>query len=475
MEKNYSNEMSQFLTEKNSAYKTSRTRLTTLIVALLLFLVAGILNVCQGQIYVNTFTGASACPTNGNTPSMATNSTGAALTRNTITCQSTANVFNSTTLNVTSSVSNTSYIEFSATANSGYQLNLTSLSFFRQASNSAPNQLEVRYSTDGFSTSTSWGAAPVSPTTGTTATWDFADFSTSSGGTVTFRVYPYGTTRADLTTPAVATGTFRLDDVTINGTVTSSSSISVGALTPSGSFTTTVGTPSSSKTFSLTGTGLTSNLTVAAVSGYEYSDDGFATAGQSSLTYSTASVSKTISVRLTGASTGTFNGTVTITSTGASGSPNTSISLTGTVNSLTPTISVGSLTPGTSFTATTGTPSSAQTFTLSGTNLSANLTVSAVTGYEYSDDGFATAGQSSLTYSTATVSKTISVRLTAASAGTFNGTINIASTGATGSPSTISLTGSVTDPVPTISVGSLTPAGSFSTVVATPSTVKLLH
>ena len=416
----------------------------SLFLCLSLFMIT---NVSNAQIYLNTFTGASNCPTNGNTPAMATNSTGTPLTRSTITCNSTANVFNSTTLNITGSVSNTSYIEFSATANAGFQLNLTSLTFFRQASNSAPNQLEVRYSTDGFSTSTQWGAAPNSPTAGTNITWDFTDFSTSTAGTVTFRFYPYGTQRADLTGASSATGTFRMDDVTLNGTVTavSSSSIAVGALTPAGSFTTNVGTPSSVKTFTVSGSSLTANLTVSAVTGYEYSTDGFATAGQTSLSFSPPTVSQTVSVRLTGASVGTFNGTATIASTGATGSP-ASITLNGTVNSLTPIINVGALTPGTSFSTFTGTPSAAQVFTVSGSNLSANLTVSSVTGYEYSVDGFATAGQSSLSLAAPTVSQTVSVRLTGASQGTFNGTITIASSGATGSPATITLNGTVSTP-----------------------------
>ena len=177
-------------------------------------------NESWAQLYVNTFTGTGACPTQGNTPTVATNATGAALSRSTITCTTANNVANSTTLNVTSSVNTSSYLEFSVTANAGYQLNLTSMSFLRQGSASAPNQLDVRYSTNGFTSNTAWGAAPVTPTAGTVATWDFTDFSTAAGGTVTFRIYPYGTTRCDLTTPAVATGTFRVDDVTINGTVT---------------------------------------------------------------------------------------------------------------------------------------------------------------------------------------------------------------------------------------------------------------
>ena len=177
-------------------------------------------NITDPLIYLNTFTGVSACPTNGNVPTMVTNSTGTPLTRNTIACTVAANVFNSNTLNNTSSINPASYIEFSVSATIGHQLNLRSMSFFRQASGTAPNKLEVRYSTDGFVTSTSWGAAPNSPTTGTVATWDFDDFSTLMLGTVTFRIYPYGTQRADNTsTPAAATGAFRVDDVTVYGTV----------------------------------------------------------------------------------------------------------------------------------------------------------------------------------------------------------------------------------------------------------------
>ncbi|GAB2563591.1 T9SS type A sorting domain-containing protein [Spirosoma aerophilum] len=129
-------------------------------------------------------------------------------------------MFNSATLNNTNSVNNSSYIEFSVTANANAQLNVASLSFKRDASNSAPNQLEVRYSTDGFATFTSWGAAPNTPTTGASITWNFADFSVPSGTTLTFRFYPYGTQRADLGTGTSSgtTGTFSVDDVSLIGT-----------------------------------------------------------------------------------------------------------------------------------------------------------------------------------------------------------------------------------------------------------------
>jgi len=172
------------------------------------------------QFYLINFTGSATCPTPGNVPVMAQNSTGTGLTRSTMNCSAISSVFGSTNANITANVLNTSYIEFSATAASGFQLNVTSLSFFRQGSGTAPAQLEVRYSTDGFATSNAWGSAPNTPSTGSVATWDFTDFSTGNGGTVTFRIYNFGTVSVNGGTSQTG-GTFRLDDVTINGTVSS--------------------------------------------------------------------------------------------------------------------------------------------------------------------------------------------------------------------------------------------------------------
>ncbi len=178
------------------------------------------------QLTVNQFTGTGACPTQGNTFSSVTNASVAPMSRSTINCTSTGDVFNSSTLNVTAARNNSSYIEFSITANSGFVLNLTSLSFFRQATSTAPNSLIVSYSTDAanfdmtrvdMATSTT----PPSPS-GAVLTWTFpSTITTGNGGTVTFRFYPFGTTRADLMAGAASpSGNFRLDDVSLLGTVT---------------------------------------------------------------------------------------------------------------------------------------------------------------------------------------------------------------------------------------------------------------
>lgn len=84
------------------------------------------------------------------------------------------------------------------------------------------------------------------------------------------------------------------------------------------------------------------------------------------------------------------------------------------------------------FTAAQGTPSSPQTVSVSGSNLSGDLTVTAPAGFEVSADGLNYAASVALTPSSGTVSaSTISVRLTGAVAGDFSGNVSFASTGAT--------------------------------------------
>lgn len=125
------------------------------------------------------------------------------------------------------------------------------------------------------------------------------------------------------------------------------------------------------------------------------------------------------------------------------------------------------------FSTATGTPSSAQTFTLVGTNLTNPGALSGPTGYEFSTNGFSTSGTSTLSFPlTGTIFTgqpiTISVRLTGASAGSPGGNISIVSTGA--STVTIGVTGTVTNPFPTLTVtGSFS---AFNTVAGTESSIQ---
>ena len=88
----------------------------------------------------------------------------------------------------------------------------------------------------------------------------------------------------------------------------------------------------------------------------------------------------------------------------------------------------------TAFTTTYGTPSAAQTFSVSGINLNANLVATAPAGFEVSSDGTTYGGTATFTQSGGSASGTLYVRLaaTAAVAGTYNSqNIVLSSTGAT--------------------------------------------
>ncbi|MFA5011869.1 MAG: T9SS type A sorting domain-containing protein [Ignavibacteria bacterium] len=89
----------------------------------------------------------------------------------------------------------------------------------------------------------------------------------------------------------------------------------------------------------------------------------------------------------------------------------------------------GTLTP---FSTTVGTPSASQTYTVSATNLTADLVITPPTGYQVRENGVGSFG-SSLTFTpvSGTVSsKTIEVRFNPGGVGTYSGNIENASTGA---------------------------------------------
>lgn len=174
---------------------------------------------------------------------------------------------------------------------------------------------------------------------------------------------------------------FSLDDISITGTGIGSPALSVGALTPAGTFSTTTGTPSANKTFTISGSSLTNPVNVTVVAGYEYSTNGGGSWTSSNFSFPGPSVSETVTVRLTGAAPGTFNGSVAISSTGASGSP-ASVVTNGTVSPPSPILSTsGTLTK---FYANNGITSDVQIFTVSGSFLSADAVVGPLAGYEFS-------------------------------------------------------------------------------------------
>ena len=179
--------------------------------------------------------------------------------------------------------------------------------------------------------------------------------------------------------PASAKYNF-LGEVMIPVTVNPELNLSTNSLT---GFRTRNGTASPSKSVSINGTNLTSNVTasVLAESGFEVSTNNSTFGSSVSLPMTSGTLSAPLYVRLaTSATIGNKTATLSISST----SSNKSITLSGeVVDASLPYISV---TPEalTNFETKAGTPSTSANFTVDAFNLSGNLTANATTGFEIS-------------------------------------------------------------------------------------------
>ena len=134
-----------------------------------------------------------------------------------------ANSFNSTTWNITATLStNTNYISFTVAPAAGYQLTLTSLDYAMNGSNTGPGTDQWGFSTDGGSTWTMESPFHVTYASVTSlSNWDFADVVAT--GSVELRFWAYGLTSINGGTSA-ANGTTRIQNITgndliLNGTV----------------------------------------------------------------------------------------------------------------------------------------------------------------------------------------------------------------------------------------------------------------
>ncbi|HPS40012.1 MAG TPA: chitobiase/beta-hexosaminidase C-terminal domain-containing protein [Candidatus Cloacimonadota bacterium] len=208
-----------------------------------------------------------------------------------------------------------------------------------------------------------------------------------------------------------------------------------GSLT---AFSTTTGTPSANQSYTLSGSNLTANISVAVPAGFVISTDQSTWLSSLSLA---STFSGSVYVRMTGTSAGSFSGNITHNSTGAT---EVTLAVSGTVTDPTPTINAtGTLNP---FTAIVGTPSAAQSYTLTGSFLTASIVVTPPAGFEISTDG--TTYNSSVSVAS-TYNGLIYVRLTGATVGSYSGNITHTSAGATQVDKAVS--GTVSNPVgPTI-------------------------
>lgn len=243
-------------------------------------------------------------------------------------------------------------------------------------------------------------------------------------------------------------------DVDFNGTVTAAPTPTINVSTSSlTGFTYVEGAgPSAEQSFTIEGSNLTADISIAAPTNYEISEtSGSGFTNSITLTQSSGSVATTtIYVRMVSGlmnANSPFNETVTATSAGAT---DATVDVEGTVTVATAVnISTNSLT-GFSYLQTTGGPSNFQSFDVDGSGLTGDIDITAPANYEIS----ATSGSGyttslSLTPITGTVSATtIYVRLKGsllAVNSPFNEDITVSSTGV--SDQTIALEGEVIDNV----------------------------
>lgn len=164
-----------------------------------------------------------ALPATGVAADLSTSSGLNQLSRVGVVYSSAANSYNSNTWNLTDTFNtNNSYITFSLTPVTGYEMTLTTLQYAINGSNTAPGTGRWGYSIDGGAFVLQDPFNLLNPAPSGLSTWDFVDFTTA--GTVEFRFWAYGA--ASITNGTSMTGgTIRIsnisgNDLVLNGSVT---------------------------------------------------------------------------------------------------------------------------------------------------------------------------------------------------------------------------------------------------------------
>lgn len=376
---------------------------------LLAILLVGTLPV-NAQLFTRTFTGTGACPTQDNSVMTITGASLSDVTRGSfVSCNATANVFNSSFTATGTSIDLTKYLEFTVTAASGYDVTLTSVTYDRQRSTAGCQNSRIAHNFGGNFITTYQDDPTVATTIGNQL-WDFTDFTIVAGNSVTFRIYGWNNS---------AGGTFRIDNLKIFGSVASSTantvsvSVSPSSATEAASTTVTITATASSAVgttqtvdYAISGTGITSSDFVGSPS----------LTGSISISAGNTTGTTTIQVFDDVANEGTETATVTISNPSSGltlGSPS-SANFTIGDNDTPPAITVAP-TSLTAFCATIAAASASQSYTVTGTNLSpaaGTVTVDATgTGWAVSTDNITFTNSVNLSYTGAGLSTTVYTRL----------------------------------------------------------------
>ncbi len=226
-------------------------------------------------------------------------------------------------------------------------------------------------------------------------------------------------------------------------------------------FVATQGTVSNVQTYTVTGSNLDgSPVSVSATANIELSTDNSTFTPTLSIPATTSAVSQEIFARLTNtAPTGPFSGTITNT---ANMTLNALVTVSGQVNGVNAPALSATPTTLSGFSTTQGTPSSPQTYTLTGANLTQNVTITAPTGYELSLDGSSYAASQLAPQTGGTVSTTVAVRLTGTTAGSPAGNVTNVSGSLT---ATVAVSGNVSPVAGTMRIHDIQGSGHISPLV----------
>ncbi len=227
-----------------------------------------------------------------------------------------------------------------------------------------------------------------------------------------------------------------------------------------GTFITTVGAPSESQYFTVNCSNMTDSTYTTPLAGYEFSENDTIWADSLSLPIN---YQGPFYIRLKGNAVDSLSGTISFTSNGAT---QVDKFLTGVVNRIVRKVTCeGSLT---SFTANEGNPSVSQRVYVYGTNLTENIAVSSVEGFQYSLDENSWLDSLSLS---PTYDGYIYIHLQGNTSGSYGGNMYLTSNDAI--PDTVSVSGTVNPPPPELSVTGTLKV--FFTMQGNPSTSQVFN
>jgi pectate lyase len=210
------------------------------------------------------------------------------------------------------------YIQFAVLPNSGFDFSVSSVSLLLGADGGGNMKANIWYSTDPtFTTRTQLNSSVLALGNGSLASLSYSPtVLVHDGQTIYLRIYPWYTTGAS--------GKYVCpQNVVISGTASTAGA----AITPSANsltgFAQTVGVPSATQSYTVSGNGLTTNVIVTPPVGFEISTDAGSTWGNNSSPLSLpvsgggiVGQPLTIAVRLNASSGGSYSGNISHVSTG---------------------------------------------------------------------------------------------------------------------------------------------------------------